>query len=607
VLDVRFDVVGLSKRGARMPLFERRSAVRASTSRLRSVGSSSVGRRRSYLSRACLPGSSRLSLTVAAAMKQLAILPAAALVTFALMAFPAERGAAVGDARAGGTFRISFWTPDFDAIDPARAYTPASWAVLDLTCARLLAYPDRPPPAGFRLQPEVAVGFPRVSRDRKTYVFTLRSGFRFSNGARVRASAFARAINRTLAPEMRSPGARYTQDVVGAEAVQAGRADAASGVVARGNRLVIRLKRPVPELPAWMTMPFFCAVPPGLPVDAEGVRSLPSAGPYYVAEYRPGQRVVVLRNRFYRGSRPHRVDRFEVDLQAASHEDVLRRIESGQADWGWAAPPLYFDPARRLIAKYGVNRSRFFVKPGLNRRSFVLNTARPLFRDNVRLRRAVNFAVDRDAIVRTAGSPLSARVTDQYLPPTLPGFRDARIYPLRRPDVRRARALARGYTRGGNAMLYTFDAPLPLALAQLVKRDVARIGLTVTIRPIPPPAYYARLARPGEPFDIAFFPFSPDYLDPYSYINLQFEGRFVGKGNAARFHSRTYDRLMAAAARLAGRARYRAYGALDVRLARDAAPLVAIAYDNEPTFVSGRVGCVVLRPSLILAAACLKR
>ena len=111
-------------------------------------------------------------------------------------------------------------------------------------------------------------------------------------------------------------------------------------------------------------------------------------------------------------------------------------------------------------------------------------------------------------------------------------------------------------------MLYTFDTPPTLAVAQAVKRDLARIGLAVRIQPVAPgPGYFARLARRAEPWDIAFFPWSADYLDPYSYINLSLEGRFVGRGNVGWFRSRSYNRLMTGAARLGGRARYRAYGA----------------------------------------------
>lgn len=63
---------------------------------------------------------------------------------------------------------------------------------------------------------------------------------------------------------------------------------------------------------------------------------------------------------------------------------------------------------------------------------------------------------------------------------------------------------------------------------------------------------------------------------------------------------------MRQAARLRGTERYRAYGELDVRLARDAAPSAAISIFSEPTLVSKRVGCIVLRPALDLTVACLK-
>ena len=504
--------------------------------------------------------------------------------------------------REGGTLRVDMGAGDFDSIDPAQAYQTSSWVVLDTVCATLMAYPDKPPPAGFRLVPDVAKAY-RPSRDRRTWTFTLRSGFRFSDGTPVRASAFARAINRTLAPGVNSEGAYYTQDIVGAEDVRAGKRPSASGVVARGNTLVVRLKRPVPDFPAWTTMPFFCAVPPGLPANPEGVGAFPAAGPYHVTEYRPGTRIVIERNRFYGGRRPRHIDRFLVDLRPSSSDQLLDEIERNVTDWGFTAREAYFDPSRRLKRKYGVNRSRFFVKPGLNFRGYALNVTRPLFRNNVRLRKAVNFALNRSLLEGGGGR---GRLTDQYLPPTLPGFSNADIYPLR-PNLRRARALASGRTRGGKAVLYTLARQETLVFARIVRRNLKKIGLDVEVVGLPDTAFFARAYAPGEPVDIIFAAWAADYVDPFSFSNVFFDGRFIGSSNSARFNSPRYNRLLRRAARLRGRARASAYGALDVRIARDAAPMAATAFLNEPTLVSRRVGCVVLRPAFDLTAACLKR
>jgi peptide/nickel transport system substrate-binding protein len=498
--------------------------------------------------------------------------------------------------RSGGIIRVALRAADVDSLDPALGYSEASFYLLDTTCALLL----RQSPEGLR--PEVAAELPRSTPNHRQYTFTLRSNVRFSDGSPVRASAFARGINRALAPGVKSPWAAYARDIVGAGKVLAGKASTASGIVARGNTLIVRFRRPVPEFPAWAAS-FPCAVPPTLPADPEGIAVFPAAGPYYIADYRPGDHVVIRRNRFYRGERPHHVDGFDVDLGAGSHEEVLDRIERGDVDWGWVLTPAYFDPARRLAAKYGVNRSQFFVGPGYTLRGYVLNTSRPLFKNNLKLRQAVNFAIDRSAFRRAAGARLATRLTDQYLPPIVPGFKDVRIYPLDGPDLRRARALARGHTRGGKAVLYTVDSAPMLSFAQSLKQDLAKIGLDVQIKGIPLPAYFGRLGARGA-YDIGFMPWVPDYLDPYAVLNVLFDGRFIGSTNWARFNSPEYNSLLRRAALLQGAARYRTYGTLDVRLARDAAPMIPVDVLNQATLVSKRVGCVT--SPFDLAAVCLK-
>ena len=537
-----------------------------------------------------------------------------ALAIVAVSAIGADR-AALGSGAArgaeGGIFRVSINVASgIDSMDPALGSSPPAWALLDTTCARLMAYPDKAPPAGFRLQPEVAADFPSVSRDAKTFTFRLRPGFRFSDGSPVRASAFARAINRVLSPEMRSPGLQLVRDIVGAGKVVSGKEATASGVVARGNTLVVRLTRPAPDFPSRTASTYFCAVPPTLPIDPEGRAAFPAAGPYYVVDYRRGERIVLRRNRFYGGTRPHHVDGFDVDLSVASPQEVLRNVDRGDADWGHTLSGIYFDPSLGLVDKYGLNRAQLFLRSGLTLRVLAFNSARPLFRDNARLRKAVNFALDRRQLV-LVGGPLVSRPTDQYLPPSLPGFKDADVYPLERSDLERAKALAQGNLRGGKAVLYTNSSPLPLAIGQLVKQQLAPIGLDVEVRGIPihsaSAAYFNKLATSAEPWDIAFGLLTPSYVDPYAYINLLFDRRFVGATNFARFTSTGYDKQMRQAARLPqGLARRSAYSALDAQLARDAAPLAAVDALNEPTLVSRRVGCIVLRPALDLTAVCLK-
>ena len=235
--------------------------------------------------------------------------------------------------------------------------------------------------------------------------------------------------------------------------------------------------------------------------------------------------------------------------------------------------------------------------PGLTVAMFVLNSSRPLFKDNPRLRRAVNLALDRNAFkLRAPLRPL----TDQYLPSPVQGFGIAGLSARRRPGPGegarggeparpQGRFLRARLRRGGRC-------------AQFVARQLEELGLEVEVRPFPEwtttSAYLGRLGRPGEPWDLALIHWTPDFVDPFAYINRLLDGRPAGGTDLARFDEPLYRDLMRKASRLRGAARGRAYAELDLRLARDAAPVVPLYVVSEATLVSKRVPkqCMLLRP-----------
>ncbi len=505
-------------------------------------------------------------------------------------------------AKDGGTFRMAISSiASFQSIDPA--LYGLEGRVLRPACAALLSYPDKPLPAGLVLTPELAASNPVVSRDRKTYTFTIRRDARFSDGSPVTARVFVHALERIFDPNMKTGGALFG-DIVGAKEMLAGQATTLAGAVARGRTLRLRLTKPVPDFPARTST--LCAVRDSLPADPEGAKApLASPAPYYVSEYLPGERVVMERNRFYRGPRPHHVARITIDLQgdASAVDDVA----SGTLDSVAPTPDLNPQLAG-LVRRYGVNKSRLFLEPDLITRMFLMNTSRPLFKNNVELRQALNFAVDRRALLREYG-PFAATPTDQYLPQAMPGFQNKRIYPLAGPDLRHARGLAKGHLRSRAAVLYTCsDRPDCIGVAQVLQQNLRAIGLKLQIKQFPLQIMFQKLATPGERFDLAWIGFVVPYGDPQGFLEI-FDGRTIGQPeseNWSYFDSPKYNRLFARAARLSGLARYRAYGELDVQLARDAAPAIAAMSANIWAFVSERTRCVVMNPFLDLTAVCLK-
>ena len=331
---------------------------------------------------------------------------------------------------------------------------------------------------------------------------------------------------------------------------------------------------------------------------------IPTAGPYYVAEYVPGRQVVLERNRFYRGSRPHRVDRIDVDLTGDA-ATVLERVERGELDYGWLPTSDFATRAAEFQRKYGLNRARFFAVPASFLRFFALNASRPLFRNNVELRQAVNFAVD------PPGAPAGARAARRLSHGPVPATRPARLQrradlstsgpqagdcekagqrqppgpeggPLRarHPSRRLAGSDREGEPREDRLAGDDKEASCHAVLRQAVDTGGAvrhRMG-RVDCRPSRPVAPERHLCRAEHP-----------------------------RSNHGRFDSPKYNALLDQASRLQGARRYQKYGRLDVDLARNAAPAIAYAYDNALTFVSARTGCIVLNPYLDLAAVCLNR
>jgi hypothetical protein len=84
-----------------------------------------------------------------------------------------------------------------------------------------------------------------------------------------------------------------------------------SGMRAAGDRLTIDLTRPSPDFLERLSLPFFCVVPAGTPIVAEGVAPAPpTAGPYYMARWDNGNYLILKRNPNYPGPRPHFFDAF---------------------------------------------------------------------------------------------------------------------------------------------------------------------------------------------------------------------------------------------------------------------------------------------------------
>jgi ABC-type oligopeptide transport system substrate-binding subunit len=527
-------------------------------------------------------------------MQRKGVLSISVLLLGIVMLAVAGMAPAASSARKGGTLRIDS-PEDVDYIDPGLAYGTTSWEIEYVTALKLLDYPDAGVPRGSRLVPSGASHY-TVSKDGKTYTFFVRHGFRFSNDERVTAKNYAYAINRNLDRALQSPAFQFVSDpqatnIVGAAAVRAGSARNASGVVAKGNRLIVKLTKADPTFLAKVTMPFFQATSTKLARGKEVVNvndrnDLPTAGPYYVATRDPNRTIILKRNPFYRGPRPHNASvvtfKIGINLEAA-----YREVLAGDADYSLGLPPTVY---AELAQRYGVNKGRFQVKPTNCTSYLALNNDNPLFRNNVALRKAVNYAIDRTAMTQQYGA-FAGSPTDQLLPPTFPGFRQATIYP-NRPNLTRARQLARGKTRSGKAVyFYTRRAPAP-QIMEINRANLARIGIEIQPKQFAGFDIFDAMGKRGSEHAIGQAGWCQDYPDPYDFVNVLLYGGAIqaeNNNNVAYFNNRAYNRRLEQAAKLLGNKRMQTYGRLDIDIARTMAPLANWRNPNVRLLFSNRV------------------
>ena len=391
-------------------------------------------------------------------------------------------------------------------------------------------------------------------------------------------------------------------DIVGESAYNAGKAKRLIGVSVDGDKLQVRLTRRAPDLPARLAMISFCAVPDDTP-DVPQTQPIASAGPYYMAESSPEQ-LILRRNPNYGGHRP-RVPRGIIYSFGEKYTAAVKSVAQGRSDYV-SSVQLALDtdiPASvsaQLEQRYGAGsalaragRQQYFSNPTVTLDEFVLDHRPGGLFASARVRRAVNYAIDRRALVAAAGPYYGGVPISNYLPPGEPGSRPDPVYPLGTPDLAKARVLAHGIH--ANATMLTCNTSACIQTAQLVKNELRPLGITLNITSEPIDTMTIRMLTTNS-WDIAWATWSYDFADPSDYMSGLFDPSLYGNPGAIVPVGGRWLRAIRHAFTLSGPARLRYYGRLDDALANREAPLLAWATESARDFFSARVGCEVYQP-----------
>jgi YVTN family beta-propeller protein len=400
----------------------------------------------------------------------------------------------------GGTLVLLHTRPLF--IDPAVNVDLLPPVSDGLTRDGLVTYNHVPGPAGIQLIPDLALNVPLPTDGGRTYTFRLRSGIRYSDGRPVRAADFRRAIERLFRVE--SDGRPLFAGIRGAPSCDHESCDLSTGIVTdeSSRTVTFHLRAPDADFLRNLTVTGLATpVPAGTSFRRSGWQPIPGTGPYKISGASPRE-VRYVRNPFFRewshaaqpsGSPDAIIMRFGL-----TPEQEVRAIERGRADW--MADKI---PARLLpgLQKRFAGRLHSWSSPVTD--FFQFNTNLPPF-DDVRVRRAFNYAIDRRALVRMYGGADLASPTCQVLPPGIPGHRPYCPYTRRlgasgawtAPDVARARGLvAASGTRGTPITVWgwTDDPVISPRVSRYAAKLLRRLGYPTRVHLVT----HASIAHPS--------------------------------------------------------------------------------------------------------------
>ena len=347
-----------------------------------------------------------------------------------------------------------------------------------------------------------------VSPDRKTYTFTLHKGVTFTNGAPFTADDVVFSLDRVKSDwKLKIKSQLDVVDKVEKK---------------DDTTAVVTLKQPSNGFLYTM------ATRLGAMFSRTGVADLANkpvgTGPYQLSSWRRGDSIQLGANPKYWGAKPKLPSvtlKYFKDATAMNNAlltggiDVISTIQAPESLQQFA------------------DTNRFETVEGTTNGEVVLsmNNGRPPF-DDKNVRQAVRHAIDHKALLDTAWAG-HGQLIGSMVPPTDPWYEDRTgDYPF---DVAKAKQLLGGKTY--NVKMRIPNLPYAVASAQVVKSQLAQVGINADIEPLEFPARWLDQVFTKGDYDLSII----QHVEPRDM------GIFADKSYYFRYDDPEYGKLLAAA------------------------------------------------------------
>ncbi|WNF01256.1 ABC transporter substrate-binding protein [Streptomyces luomodiensis] len=493
----------------------------------------------------------------------------------------------------GGTVHI-LATADFSHLDPVRGWDGGVNNFYRLIYRGLTTFGAAPGKKGTKIVADLATNTGTPSDDAKTWTFTLKDGLSFENGTPITSEAVKFGVERAWDPEA-GIGSPYAKLLIDAPKDYRGpyrSGDLHSIETPDARTIVFHLKKRYPDFPSALALPNFTPFPKGTGAgDAFDTRPIAS-GPYKVAGYQRGSSLKLVRN-------PH----------WKKETDPVRAAKPDSYAWTFGLDAATID--ERLLAGQGTDADAIggtmqaatvarIQTPQLKARTLSglagcttymgLNTTRKHLSD-VRVRQAINYAINKDNVVAGLGGSLLAKKATSIEPPTIRGRKDYDLYPYNVAKAKQLLAEA-GLAKGFTMTLDTRPVPKMQAVAVAIQESLKHIDIDVKINNIDTSSFYEVIGTPSRQHDAAVTGWCPDWASGATFLPPLFDGRNIapkGNQNISQLDDKKInERIDEIAAVTNVAAADAAYGELD-QMIMERAPIVPLTYDKVVTVMGENV------------------
>ncbi len=507
-----------------------------------------------------------------------------------LLACALLAGCGSDESKDDGTLRGTISSfPEY--LDPGLNFSLEGATALANTYIPLLTYEHANGKAGTELIPGLAEDLPKIDQGGRRYTLKLRPGLKYSDGTPVRASDFGRAVERLI--RLNSAGTSFYMNIVGAERFAETKQGGISGIESddESGRIAIHLREPDGSFSYVLALMFAAPLPPDTPAEDQTAEPPPATGPYVITAVRPGRSWAYKRNPAWESGNAEampqlpggHVDRIEFEVRSNQTTQV-DEVERGQVDWMKNPPP----PERYNEIKRQFEGTQFREEPTISVYYFWMNTQQPPF-DDVRVRQAVNYAIDPEALERIYAGTLER--TQQVLPSQMPGYRKFELYPHDLPKAKKMIEEADPADR--EVTVWTNNLSPNDEAGEYYEQVLIDLGFDVTLKEVNAANYFTLISNAGTPnLDTGWSNWFLDYPHPDDYFRPQLAGESIvpnGNTNWANFDDPTVNaKIDELGKQQLGPRQEREYGDLDETVMKQApwAPFGTLALG---TFVASDI------------------